>query len=407
MQGDGTTSKGPTRRDYVKYGGAIVGGGLLAGCASDSTDDATPEPAASNASTATDDAGYSVTMSPVGEVTFESVPERVAAYGPDVADVLVALGQEERLNSLGLTDFYGETLAVYYDRLDGVSFDASGLTALYDGGLDKEVFYELDSDLHLIDPCGVVTFEGWSHADVDEIRENVAPWLGNEYSREHSDPPEGCAEDYEYYTLYEIAERIAAVFKQRERFEAIAAVHERFRETIRRNLPPESERPTVGLITFYDESFHPYEINGPGYGRSHVRPMGAVDVFADDERAYGNESAGSYGYEAMLELDPDVILHNFAVFPSFDWGAIRETVSGHPVGRELKAVREGRFYASGAGIQGPIMNLFQLEMTAKQLYPERFGEWPGYVEGQPYPEIPEGERLFDRGRVADIVDGDI
>ena len=36
------------------------------------------------------------------------------------------------------------------------------------------------------------------------------------------------------------------------------------------------------------------------------------------------------------------------------------------------------------------MNLFQLEMTAKQLYPDRFGEWPGYSSGDPYPENPGG-----------------
>jgi hypothetical protein len=46
-------------------------------------------------------------------------------------------------------------------------------------------------------------------------------------------------------------------------------------------------------------------------------------------------------------------------------------------------------------------------MTAKQLFPDRFGEWPGYVDGEPYPEIPEAERLFDRGRVSAVVDGEV
>jgi hypothetical protein len=64
-------------------------------------------------------------------------------------------------------------------------------------------------------------------------------------------------------------------------------------------------------------------------------------------------------------------------------------------------------YTQGARNQGPLLNLFQLEMTAKQLYPEQFGEWPGYTDGDPYPEIPADEQLFDRQRVADIVNGDI
>jgi hypothetical protein len=77
----------------------------------------------------------------------------------------------------------------------------------------------------------------------------------------------------------------------------------------------------------------------------------------------------------------------------------------HPVGSQLAAIRNDRFYPSGNPVQGPVMNLFQLEMTAKQLYPERFGEWPSY-DGGAYPEIPTKEQLFDRGQVADIIDGD-
>jgi len=52
---------------------------------------------------------------------------------------------------------------------------------------------------------------------------------------------------------------------------------------------------------------------------------------------------------------------------------------------------------------GPIMNLFQIEMTAKQLYPDIFGEWPTYENGDHYPEIPSAEQLFSRDRVANII----
>jgi hypothetical protein len=107
----------------------------------------------------------------------------------------------------------------------------------------------------------------------------------------------------------------------------------------------------------------------------------------------------------MLAVDPDVILHNFAVTPFYDWSSVTETVTEHPVGRELTAVREGRFYASGQSFQGPLQNLLQLEMTAKQLYPEQFGEWPGYEEGDTYPSFPAEEQLFDHERVARIATG--
>ena len=50
------------------------------------------------------------------------------------------------------------------------------------------------------------------------------------------------------------------------------------------------------------------------------------------------------------------------------------------------------------------MNLFQIEMTAKQLYPDRFDVWPTHDEG-PYRSLSEGEWLFDHDRVADVIAG--
>ncbi|RLM83561.1 ABC transporter substrate-binding protein, partial [Haloarcula sp. Atlit-7R] len=105
------------------------------------------------------------------------------------------------------------------------------------------------------------------------------------------------------------------------------------------------------------------------------------------------------------EIDPDVLLHSYGIDSYYDVASIRETLENHPVGGELSAVRNDRVYPSGTPVQGPIMNLFQTEMTAKQLYPDRFGAWPAY-DGGAYPVIPEGERLFDRERVAGIVTGD-
>jgi hypothetical protein len=45
--------------------------------------------------------------------------------------------------------------------------------------------------------------------------------------------------------------------------------------------------------------------------------------------------------------------------------------------------------------------MFQTEMAAKQLYPDEFGSYPGYGE------LSEGEQLFDRRRLADVVSGDL
>ncbi|MFC4357965.1 ABC transporter substrate-binding protein [Halobium salinum] len=346
-------------------------------------------------------------MSPVGEVTFDAVPTNVMAYSPQYADMLVALGHWDSLNSLGFADDYGTSLN-YFLGTFGAEVDTDGVKQLFtDGSFDKEVLYELDSDLHLQDPCWLSTFDGWGMEDTEEISEQVGPFFANRYSRQHAKPPEGCRDGYRYYTLWEISEKVSQVFQERERFEALKAEYENVYGHIRTNLPPKSERPTVGLVSFYDGKFYPYRINGPGFGKAHTRPMGARDVFADSDRTYAENYDAAYSFEGMLEADPDVILHIFAVTPWYDWETIPETLRNDPLGQELTAIQNDRLYASGTSFQGPLTNLLQLEMTAKQLYPEQFGEWPGFEEGESYPDFSEDEQLFDHGRVTDIIDGNL
>ncbi len=414
MTGDAERN-GLTRRDALRYGGTALGGSLLAGCAGtggpsstdgngSATEGGTEGPSGNGTATGTPEGGsYSVSMAPAGEVTLDAVPENVLVYSLLYADMAVAYGHGDAVNSLGFDAAAGgDTLSAYYDRLDGVSFDGSDLPQLNTGSggitVDKELLYELDSDLHLADPCLFRSFDGWEAADVEEVRSSVAPWFGNVFSRAHGQPPEGCRDGYQYYTLWEIAERVAAVFRERARFAELAAVHEDLLGTVRADLPPEGERPTVGSVIFVDGTFYPSRSDTPGFGNAHVRPLGAPDAFAGE----GAPDGATYDYEAMLAADPDVILHQFGIASYYDVDEIRETLADHPVAGDLTAVREGRFYPSANPVQGPVMNLFQLEMTAKQLYPERFGEWPAY-DGGAYPEIPEGERLFDRGRVASIL----
>lgn len=413
-----------TRRALLAGSGAALLG-TVAGCLGDGEESGTstgsPDGSAASSTTAasgtraeattaeeatsTEEGPYSVTMSPVGTVEFDAVPANVMAYSPQYADMLVSIGHADALNSLGFPDDYVATSAYYYDALDGVSFDGSDLTQLYNEGMDKEVFYELDSDVHLMDPAWASTFEGWTKSDTDEVRENVGPWFANRYSRQHADPPEAWADDYQFYTLWELSGKVAAVFREGERFARLSAMHDDVLATIEASLPPEDERPTVGLVSYYDDQFYPYRINGPGFGKAHTRPLGAVDVFAESGRTYAENYDAAYDFEGMLEYDPDVILHIFATTPWYDFPSIRETVADHPVGRDLTAIQNDRFYGSGSSFQGPIINLFQLEMTAKQLYPEQFGAWPGFGDGERYPEIPADERLFDREELRAIVTG--
>ncbi|WP_435197442.1 ABC transporter substrate-binding protein [Natronomonas sp. EA1] len=412
MADDANRRTAPTRRDYMKYGGAVVGGGLLAGCTgqsdSGSTPEATPtESETSSETTTPEDSSYTASISPVGEVTFEAVPTNVMAYSPQYADMLVGLGHAESLNSLGFAEDYGTSLNYFLEEFDA-SIDTSGLTQLFsNGSFDKEVLYELDSDVHLQDPAWLSTFDGWSKEDTQEITEEVGPFFANRYSRQHAQPPKGWRDGYRYYTLWEISERVSQVFQEGERFAALKQEYEKLYSHIRTNLPPKADRPTVGLVSYWDGEFYPYRMNGPGFGKAHTRPMGVQDVFADSDRTYAENYGASYSFEGMLEADPDVILHIFAVTPWYDWDEIPQTLRDDPLGQKLTAIQNDRLYASGTSFQGPLTNLLQLEMTAKQLYPEQFGEWPGYEEGDSYPAFSKDEQLFDHARVADIVNGEL
>jgi hypothetical protein len=107
----------------------------------------------------------------------------------------------------------------------------------------------------------------------------------------------------------------------------------------------------------------------------------------------------------MVEVEPDVVLRYWGAALGETFLDNRSELMDNPLADDVPAFRDERYYASGYGMQGPIMNLFQLEMTAKQLFPDQFGEWPTYSPGT-YPEMSGNEQLFDRQRVVDIINGD-
>jgi len=412
-----TDGRRVTRRDCLAGGSALVGSALLGGClggddgttsAEDAAtnqspggEDATAAPSTTADGAASDDGTYTATLAPVGDVEFESVPENVFTMYNQYADMLVALGHGDAVNSMFVPEMAGPTMDRYYSRLEGVSFDWEELPNPFET-FTKEFFYDLDSDVHLLDPAWAVTQDNWSESDVAEVADAVGPFFGNFYSGTHGTPPEGYRDGYDYYTLWDLFGRVADVFQERERYQQLSAVHADLLDTIEADLPPESDRPTAVRVTLGDGQFWTYHLNRPGFWLADTRPLAAVDAFDDEE---WDGLWGAVGYETMLDADPDVILHLWGTTPRYDMAEVRERLASHSVGSQLSAVENDRVYAQGMRYQGPLMNLFQIEMTAKQLYPEQFGEWPSYEDGAAYPEIPEDERLFDRDAVASIVTG--
>lgn len=414
----------PTRREYVKYGGAVVGGGLLAGCSSQSDSESTPTQVRTDeepTETATSgDDRYTVTMEPVGTVEFEDVPETYIGSGGFSADLLVALGRGDGLIGLSDTDIIN---GLFYKQLPDVSLDIGGVTEyMSDDQVDKEIFYELDPDLIAVDPNTLMWLGGLEATDIEELSENVAPFFGNRSRRKRGDDwpnyPDG---PYDYYSITESLTKYGAVFKEQERARQMNSVHEKLIGGITEQLSSDSDRPEIGLVhsivphptndAFF--IYNPISEVDKTYGKKQYRDLKVRDAFAGE---YLGKANIQVDFEAMLEADPDTLILHFGVlFQQMDASTFqndagdqntieytKQYLREHPIGSELTAVQNDRVFVGGTAYQGPIINLFQTEMLAKQLYPEEYGEWPGSVG-----DVPEAEQLFDRQRVADIINGDI
>lgn len=391
-----------TRRRFLTGTGVALGA-TLAGCSGGgSGGTGTPNDAASGELTASEsesatatDAGYSVEMEPMGEVAFDAVPETWMAYFSNYGDMGVALGRLDALEALIYTDNWP---VEFYEYLPGVDVDFGDVRQLHsEGSIDKEAFYEIDADVHLFDPNFIGRLDdSWEQADFDEVADNVGPIVGNSIRRRGEE-----WHDYEYYSLYDAFEVVADVFHERERYEALRSVHDEFVADVQADLPPEDERPTVGLLSvnsdFETGSFYVYPVHD-GNGHKQYRDVGMRGAFDD----HIDGSYGEWDYEQILDVDPDALLfqYGFSHVSTEEFEARVESMREDPVGQRLSAVENDRLYRGGTSYQGPIVNLFQTEIAAKQFYPETFGQWDGLET-----LADEEARLFDHQRVADIVTG--
>lgn len=415
MSGDDTNStEAPTRRGYLKYGSALLGASLLAGCTGDSGTESGDEPTTptdsgsdsgtgqtESESTQTD-SGYTVSIVPAGEVHFDAVPETYAVYNGAWADMAFALGQRDGFLTAGnmIPGFFFDPFDIDVPSQDTLP------TIWSEGGWDKESFYELDPDVFLIDPNylhGTGWDDSWKKEDTQEIIENVAPFFGNNCRRRRA------FHGYKLYSLYDAFERLSHVFQEQDRYEAFATLHDEVQSEIAARTP--DEQPTIGLINGGSEpskgKFYPLNTQDEGYEMKPYRDLNVGSAFPQEM-----EDGGTIDYETLLEVDPEIIVVHWGIgttgdTDSFSADAFEEQyvtpMEEDSVGQELTAVQEGRVYPGQYGEQGPIVNLLQTEMVAQQLYPDEFGAF----DPESFPEVPEENQLFDRERVTDIVTGNI
>jgi ABC-type Fe3+-hydroxamate transport system substrate-binding protein len=397
----------PTRRDTLKYGGSLAAAGLLAGCADSSGAGGTP--------TATSESGsesYTGTLAPMGELTLEEPPSSWVGGLGFTADVLTALGHAD--GAVGMADprFW---YTGFYEFLDGVSVpEPDSLEQITTEGRDTdlEVLYELEPDLLAVDPNLLLSIYGLDEDEAEEVQDNIAPWFGNNSRRKRFDGwvnwPSG--EPYDYVQIPEYVEQYGSLFGEQERAGRLLDRYEPFIEDIRSRVPDEGDRRSMALVNgrYNPENRDGWIVYNPvspvenTWGKKQYRDLGVVDAF---EGAYDGESAVTVDYEGLLEYDPDVIIFNFGItYRDFEGENYiqqqRDLLADDPVGSQISAVQTDDLYVGGTPYQGPIINMFQTEMAAKQLYPSDFGAYPGYGA------LSESEQLFDREALAAIINGE-
>jgi iron complex transport system substrate-binding protein len=420
MSDDTNTTEAPTRREYVKYGGVVMGGGLLAGCAGQSDSESTPESTSTETATsvatdsetetettATDDGSYTVEMFPVGEVEFEEVPETwMATYREGWGDMAVALGQADgnRTKTLG-------RFQMWYDQV-GVDVDTDWPDFWKNEQFAKEPLYELDSDVHLWDPVDLMRNDNWDESDIEEIENNLGPFFGCYNRRVNNKWQLDMGYPEKAPTMLEGFEKLGDVFQEPERAEAFMELHEEVQTGVQSKLEG-TDPAQIGLINSGSDpekgKFWPLDPSRGGYEMKHFRDLNVEDAFASiNTEAYGD----TVDYESLLAVDPDIIVVHWGIHNDWEnnaWDPEKfradwfETMADHSVGQELTAVQNENIIPGAFPEQGPIISLFSIELTAQTLYPDRFGAF----DAEQYPEIPEENQLFDRQRVRHIINGDI
>ena len=401
MADDSATHEASTRRDYMKYGGAVVTGGLLVGCSGNGEPESTPTPTdteTEESDGSTEASGsYEVCMKPNGCHTLDAVPEEFLVNHQGPVDMMISLGQVEGMVASASPSTFPTQ---YFEQIPDVSVDLDNVTALTEGGSpDKEVFYELDVDIHLVGHHPAMEYFNLDESDIAELEETVAPFHGSWMMR--PDYTDG----HPYYGLYEGLDKYAEVFKTEARGDAFRTLHDELVERLTSQFPPIEERASVAYLNnnYWENGQEVYvrDPSAPGY---QTKPLRDLEIPEHD--AFANRHpVESSDMEILLEADPDAIIYHTGLSVIRDpeksfQDDILTPLQNDSVSGEVTAIKEGRVYPWHEFEQGPVINLFNIELLAKGLYPEQFGE-PTGMEAPP-----EDEQLFDRQRVADIINGD-
>jgi len=323
---------------------------------------------------------YSVNISPCGNIHFNKIPKTCITLDSNWNDMLYALNLEKNIIASGYSkNIYNG----FYHQLNIDSkLNKEKFIFLGENNIcfDKELLYHLNANVHHIDPMRLVRIKGWNDNDIKEISKNVGPFFANRFSRD----AKYVDNDYKFYSIQELLSKMGRVYKKSNKTNEINAFINKFVESIKSKLPPIDKRPTVALIYYGKKGITPYGINN-GFGQKQYVDLGVIDIFKKyNIKTYGENASSNarFDIEGLLKLNPDIIILPFGIYSIENKThgtaiAYKELMDlrDDPIGKRLNAVKNNKIYLGGTPLQGPIFYIFQLEMAAKQIYPEIFGKY--------------------------------
>ena len=180
MADDASGREGPTRREYMEYGGAVIGGGLLAGCTGESSPADSGDTTGPNGSDDSTQArsGHTAAIEPVGEIEFDSVPEKWITHEFSL-DMAVVCGTTDGIVETAWRP--GEYVLSFYRMLPDVDVPSvAEMNGILGNGesMNKEYIYEVDPDMIGVDPNWLLQYSSGTGKDIEEIIDNVARSVG-------------------------------------------------------------------------------------------------------------------------------------------------------------------------------------------------------------------------------------
>ena len=222
--------------------------------------------------------GYFVEMSPVGNIHFYKIPNKILTVQETYNDILIAFRKDGGIKGVSSIDKFFEEF--YIDLKLTPNFKKNEIIQISTGRntYDKEIFYSINADIHHIDPVALSMTKGWKQSDIDEISKNIGPFFANRYSIENKKPSH--LKNYKFYTLNELTLKFGEVYKKEQVAKKLNEFTEKLIKRIKSKLPKENNK-KIAIVYLCRKGIVPFDSTSDGYGLSQYKILKCKDAFKE------------------------------------------------------------------------------------------------------------------------------